>query len=110
MQEGAGREEIAVSVSAASASAATATFVAESPSIPNAQFQGMRYLTRRPTIALAHRDDHDIAVTLPDGKVLEVIARAEDERFLVVEVDGQRFRIFEADLTDRGRAKPAEAS
>jgi len=64
----------------------------------------MRYQTHRPTIALALRDDHLAAVTIPAGKLMNIVGEGEDARFLVVEVDGEQLQIFESDLIDRCRA------
>ena len=61
----------------------------------------MRFQTHLPTIALKCTDTHQGAVTIPAGKMMNIVGRGEDERFLVVEVDGGRFQIFESDLERR---------
>lgn len=37
----------------------------------------MHYISNLPTIALTHRDKHDVAVTLPAGTVMAVIGRGK---------------------------------
>ena len=61
----------------------------------------IHYRIKRPTIVLAYKDNHQVAVTLPVGKMMDVVSRAEDDRFLVVDVDGERFQVFETDLVER---------
>jgi hypothetical protein len=56
-------------------------------------------------MVLAFRDNHQAAVTISDGEVFEVIGPAPDDRFIVVEVKGEEFLVFESDLRERG--KPA---
>ena len=70
----------------------------------------MRYQTHLPTIALAYGDNHRVAVTIPAGKMMNVVGQGDDNRFLVVEVDGEQLQVFETDLmnhssprTERGR-------
>ena len=65
----------------------------------------VRYQTHLPTIALAFRDDHHAAVTIPAGTMMNLIGPAEDDRFVVVEVDGERFQVFETDLMNRSAAR-----
>jgi len=72
----------------------------------------MRYQTHLPTIALEYRDNHHAAVTIPAGKMINLVGQAEDG-FLVVEVDGEQLRILESDLMDRmtaGATRAAERS
>ena len=69
----------------------------------------MRYQTHRPTIALTLGDDHQAAVTIPPGKLMNIVGEAEDSRFVVVEVDGEQLQIFESDLMDRCVASPAQS-
>ena len=61
----------------------------------------MRYQTQLPTIGLVPRDNHQAAITIPSGKILDVVGRAQDERFVIAEVDGQRLLVFETDLNSR---------
>jgi hypothetical protein len=72
------------------------------------------YRTELPFMALGYRDDHHGAVTIPRGKLIHVIGVAEDDRFLEIETDGERFQAFEMDLKGRCSAHaergPAEAS
>ena len=41
----------------------------------------MRYRLRRPIIAVAFKDNHELAVAVPAGKTSDVIGPAEDDRF-----------------------------
>jgi hypothetical protein len=52
-------------------------------------------------MALSYQDDHHAAVTIPRGKLIRVIGAAEDDRFLEIEMDGERFQAFETDLKNR---------
>lgn len=62
-----------------------------------------RYRVDRPLLCLAFRDNHHAAVTIQAGQVFEVIGPAQDDRFVVVEVKGDRFLIFDSDLKDFGK-------
>jgi len=53
-------------------------------------------------MVLAYRDNHQAATTIPAGKTIDVIGPAEDDRFCVVNSDGEEFLVFESDLMDRG--------
>jgi hypothetical protein len=52
-------------------------------------------------MVLALKDNHRVAVTIPALKIVEVIGPAEDDRFVVISVDGERFHVFVSDLADR---------
>lgn len=67
----------------------------------------MRYQTQLPTIALAFKENHQAAITIPEGKMIDLVGRAKDQRFVVVEVDGERLQMFETDLADRCIAEAA---
>jgi hypothetical protein len=54
------------------------------------------------TMVLALKDNHQVAVTIPAGKIVDVVGSAEDDRFVVVTVDGEQFHAFASDLSDRG--------
>lgn len=62
-----------------------------------------RYRVNRPLLCLAFRDNHHAAVTIRAGQVFEVIGSAEDDRFVVVEVKGDQFLIFDSDLKEFGK-------
>lgn len=49
-------------------------------------------------MVLAFEDNHMAAVPVPPGKAIDIVGPAEDDRFMVISVDGQRFHVFEADL------------
>lgn len=72
------------------------------------------YRADLPFMALAYRDDHRGTITISRGKLIRVIGPAEDDRFLVIEMDGERFQAFETDLKGRCSAQaesgPAEGS
>ena len=68
----------------------------------------MQYLLNLPIMVLAFRDNHQAAVTLPAGKLIDVVGPVEnDDRFLVIRADDAHFHIFASDLADR--AKPVVA-
>lgn len=62
-----------------------------------------RYRVERPILCLAFRDNHHAAVTIQAGQVVEVIGPAEDDRFAIVEVNGDQFLVFDSDLKDFGK-------
>jgi hypothetical protein len=55
----------------------------------------------RELMVLGNRDNHDAAVSVPPGKVIEVLGSAQDDRFLRIQVDGEVFEAFECDVTER---------
>ena len=59
------------------------------------------YRIELPTMVLAFRDNHQSAVTIPTGQIIEVIGPAEDERFVVVSMGDEQFHIFASDLETR---------
>lgn len=63
----------------------------------------MTYRLRFPTMVLAFRDNHQAAVTIPAGKIVDLIGPAEDDRFLIVSVEGEQFHVFASDLAERGK-------
>lgn len=64
----------------------------------------MKHLVVLPTMVLAFKDNHQAAVTIPIGTLIEVIGPAtDDNRFLVICVDEDHFHIFASDLSDRTR-------
>ncbi len=68
---------------------------------------GALYRADVPLMVLAFRDNHQAAVTLPAGEVLEVVGPAQDDdRFVVVDARGEQFLIFECDLMYRGKSLP----
>ncbi|MGD1096243.1 MAG: hypothetical protein ABSB35_30155 [Bryobacteraceae bacterium] len=70
----------------------------------------MTYRIDLPTMVLAFRDNHEAAVTIPAGTILDVIGPAEDDRFVVVSVDDEQFHMFASDLADRGKQIEALAN
>ena len=54
-----------------------------------------------PIMVLAFRDNHQAAVTIQPGELFQVVGPAQDDRFVVVDVKGEQFLVFECDLKDR---------
>jgi len=50
------------------------------------------------------------AVTIPAGRIVDVVGPAKDRRFVVVGVDDRRFQVFASDLAGRGKILTPEAS
>lgn len=68
----------------------------------------MRYRADLPLMVLAYKDNHHAAVPIPAGKLIHVIGFADDDRFLVVNVDGEEFHVFETDVRERGMPLPGK--
>jgi hypothetical protein len=64
----------------------------------------MSYSSMRPLTVLAYKNNHDAAVTVPAGKLVEIIGPADDDRFVIVNVDGEEFLVFETDLVQLAAA------
>jgi hypothetical protein len=62
----------------------------------------------RPTMVLALNDNHQAAIPIPAGKVVDIEESVQDDRFVVVSVDGERFLAFASDLR-KPTARPALA-
>ncbi len=60
----------------------------------------MRYRASRPIAVLAFRDNHDLAIPIPVGKIFEAVGPASDDRFTIVAVHGEEFLVFNSDLTE----------
>jgi hypothetical protein len=58
----------------------------------------LRYEANLPIMVLAFQDNLDAAIPIAAGDVFEVVRRDEDDRFVVVDIRGQEFLIFESDL------------
>lgn len=52
-------------------------------------------------MVLTLKDDPQVAVTIPALKIVDVVGPAEDDRFVVISVDGKQFHAFASDLADR---------
>jgi hypothetical protein len=63
----------------------------------------MPYRIDLPILGLISDDDaHPAAVTIPAGRIVDVIGPAKDRRFVVVGVDDERFQVFASDHADGG--------
>lgn len=58
----------------------------------------MLYRSNMPLMVLAHGDNHDAAVTIPQGETFRVLGPDRDDRFCIVQYREQNFVIFESDL------------
>ena len=61
----------------------------------------MRYRVDLPVMVRAFKDNLHAAVKVPAGGMFDVIAPAEDDGFVVVDVKGKQFLVFDSDLKDR---------
>ena len=62
----------------------------------------MQYRLTLPIMVLAFGDNHQAAVTIPAGMLIEVVGPVEDDdRFLLINADQGQFHIFASDLADR---------
>jgi hypothetical protein len=61
----------------------------------------VQYRLNQPIMVLAFTDNHQLAVTVPKGKVIQVVGQVDnDNRFLVVDVGDEQFHIFASDLAE----------
>lgn len=60
----------------------------------------MAYRIIRELMVLAVRDNHQAAVSLPAGTIIDVVGPARDDRFLRVHVGGEEFEVFQTDVED----------
>jgi hypothetical protein len=59
-------------------------------------------------MVLAFKDNHQLAVTVPAGRTVEIIGPAEnDDRFLVLSTNDEQFHAFASDLEERAERVPA---
>jgi hypothetical protein len=70
------------------------------------QATGRRYAPRIPLPLLAFRDNHEDALPVQPGKIIKVWTLFQDERFVLVVVDGQEFHAFRSDLLECCDALP----
>ena len=62
----------------------------------------MLYRTSHAITVLAFGDNHQLAVMLPPGGVLQVLRPAQDDRFVIVSIKGEEFLVFEPDIREGG--------
>jgi hypothetical protein len=60
----------------------------------------MLHRLSRATMVLASGDNHQAAIPIPAGKIVDVVGSTEDDRFVVISVDGEEFVAFASDLVD----------
>jgi hypothetical protein len=60
----------------------------------------MVYTLKHATMVLALKDNHEAAIPIPAGRVVDVATSAEDDRFVVLSVDGEQFLAFASDLIE----------
>jgi hypothetical protein len=62
------------------------------------------YRIFQPMLVLAFKDNHQAAITVQAGQIIDVIGVVpEDDRFVIVSVHGDQFHAFASDLADRGK-------
>jgi len=66
----------------------------------------MLYRASHAITVLAFGDNHQLAVMLPPGGILEVIRPARDGRFVIVSIKGEEFLVLQSDLMTRGELFP----
>ena len=62
----------------------------------------MRYRVTHPLMVLAFKENHDAAVPVPPGRIIEILGADIDDRFTRVRVDKEEFLVFESDLKKQG--------
>jgi hypothetical protein len=55
-------------------------------------------------MVLALKDNHQAAVTIPAGTLVDIAGSAEDDRFVILTVGGEQFHAFASDLA--GQIEP----
>jgi hypothetical protein len=71
----------------------------------------MPYRIDLPILGLtSNGEPNQTAVTIPAGRIVDVIGPAKDRRFVVVGMDDERFQVFASDLADRGKILNPDAS
>ncbi len=76
------------------------------PAAPQVRETKARFRLNLPIMVLAFRDNRQVAVTIQAGEIFEVLGPAQDDRFVVVEVKGEQFLVFDCDLNDRRKFVP----
>jgi hypothetical protein len=61
-------------------------------------------------MVLALKDNHHAAVPIPAGKIVQVTPSPDDDRFVIVKVDGQKFLAFASDLSKHQVSDPLRQS
>jgi hypothetical protein len=67
----------------------------------------MLHLFNHVTMVLASKDNHQTAVSIPAGKIVDVVGPAPDDRFVIVNLDGEHLVAFASDIADH--AAPIKA-
>jgi len=69
----------------------------------------MLYRASHAITVLAFGDNHQLAVMLPPGGILEVLRPARDGRFVVVSIKNEEFLVLKSDLRTRGELLPSKS-
>jgi hypothetical protein len=86
------------------------TLTADSVAQTSQASKKMLYRASHPIAVLPFRDNHQAAVTVLPGDILEVIHPAQDDRFVVVSIKGEEFLSPPIRSNDERRAFPLEVS
>jgi len=65
--------------------------------------ESVLYCLNRPIMVLALKDNHNAAVPIPAGKIVQVTPSPDDDRFVIVKVDGQKFLAFASDFINKSQ-------
>jgi hypothetical protein len=60
----------------------------------------MQHSLNAALMVLAFKGNHQAAITIPAGKVVDVAGSEADDRFVVITVEGEQFHAFASDLSD----------
>jgi hypothetical protein len=52
-------------------------------------------------MVLALKGNHQAAITIPAGKIVDIVSLPGDDRFVVITVEGEQFHAFASDLANR---------
>jgi hypothetical protein len=73
---------------------------------PGVRATRARYRCTGSIMVLAFKDNHEAAVRIQPGQIFELVGPAEDDRFVVVNVKGEEFLVFNSDLEGHGTMVP----
>jgi len=61
-------------------------------------------------MVLALKGNHQAAITIPAGKIIDVMGSGGDDRFVIITLESEQFHAFAADIADRARQVKAAAT